>query len=600
MKIALAALLMTLTIAPAPAADLDASVAAMLAEDRIPGAAVVIVERGKPAVIETYGDADVTSHRPVDATTPFLTGSLAKVFTAEAVLRQAASGAVDLTADVNRYLTGFQIDDTYPGRPVTVQNLLTYTAGFDEDLVGLAGDPDDLPSLADSVAARQPERVRPPGTRIAYDNYALALAGRIVETTSGQAYADYVAQHVFAAHGMTGSTAAVPHPAEVAQRLAVGYRPDGDGYAEQRGQYAPWTPSGTGPAVTPSDMAAYLAYQLSGDPIAEQMQRQHVTQDARMPGMGYVLEERPRNGQRVLFKDGDVPGYHNAMALLPDQGFGVYAVVNGDGVDGVGPWAVQRLVNQLIDQRFPGSAAATQSTATDVSGLAGVYRSARTSHTSLMKAAALFAAPTVAANADGTLTTTGLSPDPDRATQTWLPIGPGLFQERDGQARLSFPGDGVLVSSALPSEVYEKLPWYDTPTVNLALFGVGALALVLAALGLPVALAVRRRLAPSRWTRLATLCAWLSGVTTTAFLTGFVLVMSDPNTMGASLALNSWDVAVLPILARISAGFAAPMLPFAVAAWRSRWWGPVGRIAYTVLAVAAVGFFAVALRYHLL
>ncbi|MEV6965717.1 hypothetical protein AB0M47_11415 [Hamadaea sp. NPDC051192] len=51
---------------------------------------------------------------------------------------------------------------------------------------------------------------------------------------------------------------------------------------------------------------------------------------------------------------------------------------------------------------------------------------------------------------------------------------------------------------------------------------------------------------------MATLCAWLSGLTTTAFLTGFVLVMSDPNAMGASLA------------------------------------------------VAAVGFFAVALRYHLL
>ncbi|GAA0966061.1 serine hydrolase domain-containing protein [Actinocorallia libanotica] len=616
MKKALAAALAALCLQAAPlpahasagtddlAELIDGAVPALLAEDEIPGAAVVVVANGKAVFSKGYGLADVASGRPVDTETPFLTGSLAKVFTAEAALRLVQEGKLDLRADVNRYLTAFRIEDSYPGRPVTLEHLLTHTAGFDDDLVGLAEEnPADLPSLVESLKERRPPRVRPPGSRIAYDNYALALAGHLVETASGLPYARYVAEQVFAAHGMTGSTAALPHPSGVAERLARGYRPENGGQTEQKGQYAPWTPSGTGPAVTPADMARYMIGQLRGGPVAELMQERRFTADDRMPGMGYVLEERPRNGRRLLYKDGDVPGYHSAMALMPDQDFGVYVVFNGDGTAGAAPWDAQRLLDQIIDRRFPASPAADPAPVTaDVSAYAGSYRSARTSRTSLMKAAALFSAPTVEAHADGTLTTTGLSPDPERWTQHWIPVAPGLFQERGGQARISFPGDGVLVSSALPSEVYERLPWYDAPSLHLPLFAAGALVLLLAALGIPVTAAVRRvrgarSAAPAR---LAALTAWAGAVLATAFLGGFALLMADPNVSGAALPLNSPELAVLPVLATLALICAAPVLPAAVLAWRGRWWSPVLRSAYSLIAVAALGFFAVAFAYNLL
>ncbi|WP_106396695.1 serine hydrolase domain-containing protein [Actinocorallia populi] len=595
--------------APARAQDglgtmIDGAVPGLLAEDEIPGAAVVVVEGGRTVLARGYGLADVASGRAVDTETPFLTGSLAKVFTAEAVLRLVAEGRLDLHADVNRYLTAFQIEDSHPGRPVTVEHLLTHTAGFDDDLVGVAEeDPAKLPSLAESLEDRRPLRVRPPGTRIAYDNYAFALAGHLVEAASGRPYAQYVAENVFAAHGMTGSTAALPHPASVSARLARGYRPDGDGQTEQKGQYSPWTPSGTGPAVTPSDMARYMIGQLEQGPIAKRMQERRFTADDRMPGMGYALEERPRNGRRLLYKDGDVPGYHSAMALMPDQEFGVYVVFNGDGTSGAAPWDAQELINRIVDRRFPAARApALSPLTTDVSAYAGSYRSTRTSRTSLMRASTLFALPTVEAGPGGTLTTTGLSPDPDRQTQHWIQVSPGLFQERDGRARISFPGDGVLVSSALPGEVYEKTPWYDAPTLNLPLFATGALALLLTALGLPVAAAVRR----VRGTRspvparLAALTAWTGAVLATAFLGGFALLMADPNVIMAAIPLNSPDLAALPVLATLALAFTAPALPAAVLAWRARWWSPALRTAYTLLTVAALGFFKVAYDHNLL
>ncbi|MER7128898.1 hypothetical protein [Streptosporangium saharense] len=45
-----------------------------------------------------------------------------------------------------------------------------------------------------------------------------------MEIASGEPYAHCVAEHVFAAHRMTGSIAALPHPAAVEERLARGYR----------------------------------------------------------------------------------------------------------------------------------------------------------------------------------------------------------------------------------------------------------------------------------------------------------------------------------------------------------------------------------------
>ncbi|TDB74827.1 serine hydrolase [Micromonospora sp. KC721] len=607
------AALAAVTLCPSPAhadvPDLDAvvdrTVSALMAQHRIPGAAVVVVEDGRTVLSRGYGVADVRTRRPVDPATPFLTGSLAKVFTTEAVLQLVAQGRLDLNADVNHYLTAFKIKDTYPGRPVTLHHLLTYTAGFDDDIIGLAGeDPANVDSLAESVKTRQPARVRPPGTRIAYDNYALALAGHLVEVASGEPYAQYVAEHVFAAHGMTGSSAALPHPAAIEARLAHGYRPDGDGYVEGKGQYAPWTPSGTGPAVTPDDMGHYMIDQLGDDPIATTMRQRHFTQDPRMPGMGYVLEERPRDGRALLYKDGDVPGFHNVMALMPAERFGVFVVFNGDGTDTAAPWDAQKITNLIVDTRFPAAKATPVAAPAsgDVSRHTGVYRSARTSHTSLMKVSTLLAAPTVTAGPDGTLTTTGLSPDPDRDTQHWIPIAPGLFQERDGQARISFTGDGTLVSSALPSEVYEKLPWYDTPTLHLPLFGAGALALILAALGLPLAGAVRR--ARKRRSclpaRLATLTAWTSAALAAGFLTGFALLSADPNALMEAVSLGSPRLAILPVLATAALAFAVPMIPATAAAWRHGWWTLPGRTAYTLLTLSAVPFFTIALTYHLL
>ncbi|WP_346151822.1 serine hydrolase domain-containing protein [Nonomuraea recticatena] len=604
---------------PGLAELVDRVVPEQLARDRIPGAAVVVVSGGRTVLAKGYGVADVATGRPIDpGRTGFFTGSLAKLFTATAAMQLVEDGSLDLRADVNRYLTSFTIEDSYPGRPVTLEHLLTYTAGFDEDIVGLAeADPEDVGPLSRSLAQRQPPRVRPPGTRVAYDNYGMALAGHLVEAASGQPFAQYVEQHILKPLGMNATSMAVPHSAALAADLAGAYRPSGDGYATVKGQYAPWAPTGAGPVSTPADMGRFMLAQLRDDPrlgrnLAGRLQEQHYAQDSRIPGMGYAFELGSRNGHRLIYKDGDVPGHHNVLALLPEENLGVYVVYNGDGVGTVAGWNGQSLVNRIVDRYLPAktaTAGAARATAGvgDVTRYAGTYRSTRTSRTSLMKAGSLFAAPTVQANADGTLTTTGLSPDPARTTQHWTRTGPGLFQERDGQARIAFDGEGTLSSSMNPSEALEKLAWYDAPTPHTILFGLSALVFALAFLLLPITASVRllrrsRAGAPRQpaGARAARLLAWITAALVTTFAAGFAMIMSDPNVAAELTALNALPLAALPVIATVGLLCAVLVTVAAVPAWAKGWWGLPGRLCHTTLALAGVVFFKIAMTYNLL
>ncbi|MEO3824048.1 serine hydrolase domain-containing protein [Actinomadura sp. B10D3] len=594
---------------------IDGLVPAQLAENRIPGAAVVVVKDGTPVFAKGYGVADVASRRPVDpASTAFFLGSTSKLFTATAVMQLVRAGRLNLDRDVNRYLTTFKIKNTYPGRPVTLRHLLTYTAGFDEHTLGLADrDPDDVVSLGRSVEEWQPKRVRPPGTRVAYDNYGIALAGFLVEIASKQPFADYVRDHVLSPVGMSGTSSALPHPAALDARLAKGYRPSGTGFTAESGQYGPWTPSGTGPAATPADMGRFMIAQLGDAPalggaaVTRPLRSRQYTQIDGMPGMGFTFEERPRNGHPRYYKDGDVPGFHNVLALMPEQRAGVYVVYNGDGADGNANWLAQRVANAITDHFTPATraqplAAPAAKAPGDAARFAGTYRPNRTSNSDLTRFNSLIVNIKVSAGKDGTLTTTGVSPDPAKETQHWSPVRQGLFIEKGGQNRLAFDGE-TLVTSANPAESYQRLAWYDEPSLHLTLLIGGALAFVIAFFTFPALALVRglrHRPAHPLPARLTRALAWLAAALTTFFLVALSMVMSDGNATMEAVVLGSPRLMVLPYIATASFVATLPLAAALVGAWWKNWWRLPGRIGLTLLVLLSVPYFKLCITYHLL
>jgi CubicO group peptidase (beta-lactamase class C family) len=140
---------------------------------------------------------------PLDAL--FELGSVAKQFTAVALLQLRDQGKLSLDDEITKWLPDF---DTR-GNRVTVRRLLDHTSG----IVGLtempefgllAWNPRFPRDSAYALIKRYPFQF-PTGTAQMYNNSAFWLAGLIVEKASGMTYEDYVEQRIFAPLGMTRS-----------------------------------------------------------------------------------------------------------------------------------------------------------------------------------------------------------------------------------------------------------------------------------------------------------------------------------------------------------------------------------------------------------
>ncbi|MER6443645.1 serine hydrolase domain-containing protein [Streptomyces venezuelae] len=592
----------------------DTAVAGYLADDRIPGAAVTVVSGGRTVLTKGYGVADIATGAPVDPhSTAFFLGSLAKLFTAQAASQLVAEGRIDPNADVNDHLRAVTVPDTHPGRPITLNQLLTHTGGFDSDLVGRSrARAQDVEPLAESLVKRRPPRVRAPGTIASYDNYGYALAGQIVAETSGRSFPSYVDEHILRPLGMTRSTVAQPQPEPIAAGLAHGYRPGGtSGWTEDRGQYGAWSPAGPGAVSTAADMGRWMTGQLADPaPANRLMQQVHHRQDPRLPGVGYGFEEWRRDGRTGWFKDGDIPGFHSNLLLVPGHGLGVFVVFNGDGKDGRATWDGKDLIHRIVDTLVPDrpataapSAAGDGATDPALDSYTGTYRPARVSRTGLMAVEGLVSSVSVEKDGAKGLRTTGLSLDPDRPEQSWLALGDGLFRERGGHgATLAFSKSGVLVSSATPSTAYEELSWRQSPSLHTGLLAFGVGALLIGAIAFPATALLRRvrdRTPHPPAARATRAAAAVTGLTAAAFTAALAAVVADGNAMMEMVPLGSPLLSAVTMLGTALVVLTLGVVAGAVAAWLRGWWTVAGRLLFTVTGAAAIATTGMLLHYHL-
>ncbi|WP_366926181.1 serine hydrolase domain-containing protein, partial [uncultured Sphingomonas sp.] len=238
---------------------LDGFLPYALARGDIPGAVVVVVRDGQIVTQRGYGFADVAKGRRVDPrTTLFRPGSISKLFTWTAVMQQVERGKLNLDTDVNRYLD-FTIP-AYEGRPVTLRNIMTHTAGFEEQVKDIiVTDPKKALGYEELLKRWVPHRVYAPGTTPAYSNYATSLAGYIVQRVSGQPFDTYVERNIFAPLQMTRSSMRQPLPANLRPLMSLGYAP---GQEEPIGfEFVGPAPAGS-LSSTGEDMARFMIAHL--------------------------------------------------------------------------------------------------------------------------------------------------------------------------------------------------------------------------------------------------------------------------------------------------------------------------------------------------
>lgn len=166
-------------------------------EEHVPGVAIAFVKGDEVAFMKGYGYADLDNKIEIDPKkTVFGIGSVSKILTSTAALKEYEKGHIDMDADINQYLTDIQIKENFK-KPVTMKTLLTHSAGFIQSSIGIGTrNSEDVIPLSNYLKESMPEQVYEPGTYFVYSNQGMALAGHIVEETSGIPFTQYIEKEI--------------------------------------------------------------------------------------------------------------------------------------------------------------------------------------------------------------------------------------------------------------------------------------------------------------------------------------------------------------------------------------------------------------------
>ncbi len=578
----------------------------------IAGGGIVIVKDGKIIVSRGYGFADVAKRAPVlPAQTLFRPGSVSKLFTWTAVMQLVQQHKIDLDADVNTYLD-FKIPPKL-GKPITMRNLMTHTAGFEETILDLlVENKRSLYPLRDYLIKRMPNRIFPPGKVIAYSNYGAALAGYIVQRVSGEQYADYIERHIFAPLHMNHSTMLQPLPANLEPYMAKGYVTASDDKPAPF-EFIEAAPAGAA-SSTVDDMANFMMAYLNGGRYGggtilkpSTISQMFTLQVAPAPGMsGFDLGfyQENRNGQAIVGHGGDTNVFHSDLHLFPRQHLGLYMTFNSLGRAGAVEKVRTEILREFLNRYFPYTPAAEATVAhpeRDAARVAGWYQSSRREERALQLVYAL-GQTNVSAQADGTVEVAMLTNPADNPVR-WREVGPLYYRQVNGQAHLKFTTgpDGRIdlftTDDFVPVFVFQRVTGPTSLGALKTMLAIFICVLVLSLLIRLGAWIARRSLhlklgvpKNEQWLHLA---ARIGAVSFLAALAGWVLLLSNERAiLEASLPSKMFVLYVLDLIAILGGIAMIAETVLRVVRGPGGWFVRLGEIVVALAAVYGIWLFS--------
>lgn len=514
----------------------------------IAGAVVVVVKDGQILTQRGFGYADVKTRSPVDpARTMFRNGSVSKLLTWTAVMQQVEAGRINLDADVNTYLD-FKIPPK-DGKPVTMRQLMTHTAGFEEHAkYVMFSDPRNFLPLGQFVKTQLPRRIYAPGTTPSYSNYGTTLAGYIVERVSKTPFNDYIERHIFTPLGMKHSTFRQPLPKALAPFMASGYRVASG--SAQKFEYLPTVPAG---ALSASgvDMARFMIAHLdqgAGLMKPQTARMMHDTPLTLLPPLNRMelgFFESNINGRQVIGHLGDTVQFHTALHLFMNEKVGLFASFNSWGEDtAIGPVRHQ-LFEEFADRYFPPIGAPdgrvdAKTAAEHAKLLVGRWIKSRRADTTLLAFPNLLGQVSVTLDAEGN-PVIPVARNANGKPMKWVEIAPFVWRNADGHDRLAAKVvDGKVVrwstDSTSPFLVFDRVPLSRSGAWMIPAVIASLAILLLTVLQWPAAVLVRRHYrAPLRLQRRSLLAyhgvrltAGLAIALTAGWMIGFGLLEPVP------------------------------------------------------------------------
>jgi len=335
-------------------------IAGGLTNPDLPGLAVMVRENGRTVFEQGFGVRELRTHAPIGPRTDFRLASCTKQFTAMAVMLLVHDGKLRYDEPLTEIFPEFP---AY-GRAITVRNLLNHTGGLP-----------DYEDLMDKVSAAQPAGTPPkwdathqiqdaevlklieaqtagdfaPGTKWSYSNSGYVVLGAVVAKVTGEPFAKFLHDRIFAPLKMTHTVAYERGVNEVRER-AYGHSKTESGGIEETDQSSTSATLGDGgvysnledlakwddalarhtllsaaemkPALTPVRLADGSEPQWHSDPGDENPQPDRPLEY----GFGWFLD--PYKGHARMWHYGETLGFRTAIMRFRKEKLTIVVLCN--------------------------------------------------------------------------------------------------------------------------------------------------------------------------------------------------------------------------------------------------------------------------------
>ncbi len=312
----------------------------LMARDQIPGVAVGVVDHGQLVFARGFGYRDVDNHLAVTPDTLFPLGSCSKAFTATAVALLADEGRLALDAPVRASLHDFSLQDPVATATVTARDLLTHRSGLPRhDLFWY-----DAPFSPDELYGRLRflEPSGPPHARWQYNSLMFVVAGRIVESVSGESWENFVTARILLPLNMRRtllSAEAMENDSDHASPYALH-----EGSVRKIPMLKGIGAIAPAAAVQTSvrDLAHWITFNATRSPelLGARSWRELHRPQAEMPAadepevqhrdyaLGWIHESY--RGHPLMVHNGSIDGFTVHLGILPESGKGLILLMNRD------------------------------------------------------------------------------------------------------------------------------------------------------------------------------------------------------------------------------------------------------------------------------
>lgn len=307
-------------------------------------ALTIAVVRGDESVVQGFGETIPGNDTEPNSKSVFRLGSISKVFATDVLTSLVAAGAVKLTDPLERYAPdGVSVKQT--GRPITLLDLATHSAGLPRELPDPDAKPSDNPFDAFDrdyywkwIGSSAPAYA--PGTTTLYSNFGYGLMGDALAKAGKSNFADLLRSRVFEPAGMSDTTTTLSD--EQKKRLMVGLDPfnkNDPNNAVPDIMYA-----SAGVYSTADDMVKWMRWHLN--PTVATQEAHTLDHTMWLPydglervvgtevtggegmGLGWVVT-MPRDGVPMLLgKSGGLGGFMTYVVLSPNRKLGIFVVAN--------------------------------------------------------------------------------------------------------------------------------------------------------------------------------------------------------------------------------------------------------------------------------